>query len=318
MLFRSTDFNKPSMDTIVDSPARWDTNSLQENLYRRLMELTERSGLALTLKRIKFQIEKSETCQKIIQSWPEKKSSEKMDIWKTLIDHASEAIHDVIHICVQCGQCCRKSSPTLFSQDIPLVRSEKIPLHSLVTLRKGEPVSSPFRDEPFYLPEECIKVREKPHTRECIFLDSQTDYCTIYESRPYQCRVQSCWDESGIKLLTSQNAITRAELFNEVDTIIQVIEEHNSRCSFRKLQDVFSKLKKSEGQSIDEVLGLLSYEDHFRNFIGERLKLPSDSLDLFFGRSFSSLVRLFGFRIEDKADGTHILIADEETSQTVS
>lgn len=40
----------------------------------------------------------------------------------------------------------------------------------------------------------------------------------------------------------------------------------------------------------------------------ERLGLPRGVLDLFFGRSFSSMVGLFGFRVESKSGGAKVLL----------
>lgn len=296
-------------------PAKWDSDALITNLYERLDFLASEQGLQLSAKRMRYQVEQDTVCQELIASWPHSDESEKVAIWKKLLRRGVETLQQIVETCVQCGECCRKSSPTLYSQDVELVRSEKIPLTNLVTLRKGEPVVSPFSNTPFYLPEECIKIREKPGTTECVFLGSETDLCSIYDKRPYQCRVQSCWNNSGIKQLTSQSILTRSLLFTGVDTLTEIMDDHDRRCRFELLNEVFDDLKESNGKKVDEVLDILAFENHYRTFMAEKLSLPQDALDLFFGRGFDKFVRLFGFRIENTPDGSHVLLPDGQSAQ---
>ncbi|MBN1656374.1 MAG: YkgJ family cysteine cluster protein [Deltaproteobacteria bacterium] len=301
--------------TIVDTPAKWDRDALRANLLERLVFLASEQELELSEKRVRFQIEQDQSCRELIESWSRSDDTQRIAIWKKLLRRGLESLQDLAKTCVRCGQCCRKSSPTLYLQDLELVRSEKIPLSNLVTLRKGEPVTSPFSQTPFYLPEECIKLREKPGATECIFLDSATDLCLIYQSRPYQCQVQTCWDASGIKELTSQTMLTRNTLFAGLDTLVEIMNDHENRCHFEMLYELFETLKETQGESVEELLDALAFEDHYRNFIAEKLNLPRDSLELFFGRSFSKLARLFGYRVEDRPDGSHVLLPDESLAR---
>jgi len=293
----------------------WDSDALITNLYGRLEFLASEQELQLSEKRVRYQVEQDAVCQELIASWPHTDESKKVAIWKKLLRRGLETLQQIAQTCVQCGDCCRKSSPTLYSQDVELIRTEKIPLSNLVTLRKGEPVISPFSNTPFYLPEECIKIREKPRTTECVFLDSETDLCSIYQSRPHQCRVQVCWDNSGIKQLTSQSILNRSLLFTGVDTLTEIIDDHDRRCRFELLREAFDDLKESNGKKVDEVLDALAFEDHYRSFMAEKLSLPQNALDLFFGRGFTQFVRLFGFRIENAPDGSHILLPDEQSAR---
>jgi Fe-S-cluster containining protein len=303
-------------DTGFEGPGKWDRDALITNLLERLEFLASEQDLQLSEKRVRYQVEHDAVCQELIASWPQTGEAERVAVWKRLLRRGLEALQNIAKVCVRCGQCCRRSSPTLYEQDVELVRTEKIPLSNLVTLRKGEPVISPFSNTPFYLPEECIKIREKPGTTECVFLDSETDLCSIYQNRPHQCRVQACWDNSGIKQLTSQTILTRAMLFSGVDTLTEIMDDHDRRCRFELLCEAFDDLKESNGEKVDEVLDVLAFEDHYRTFMAEKLNLPQDALELFFGRGFSNFLRLFGFRIEDKPDGTRVLLPDEQSAQS--
>jgi Fe-S-cluster containining protein len=214
--------------------------------------------------------------------------------------------------CLLCGDCCRQGSPTLHHADLEILAREVISPKQLVTLRKGEPVYSPYEEKPVYLRQERIKIREKPGTRECIFLDAETSRCRIYPDRPVQCRAQACWDPDPAREIAAQPCLTRRELFCEVDLVLELLEEHDSRCSFDKLEGAFDRLHKSGGEEIAGVIDALAFEDHFREFVAERLNLPKDELELFFGRSFSAMVGLFGFRVEKKPDGTRLILPLEK------
>lgn len=210
--------------------------------------------------------------------------------------------------CILCGECCRQGSPTLHREDLEILSRGAISQDRLVTLRKGEPVYSPYEEKPVYLHEERIKIREKPGTRECVFLDPDTSRCTIYADRPAQCRAQACWDPGPAREIAGEPCLTRRDLLGEVDLLIELLDEHDSKCSFDKLEGAFDRLHKSGGESIDEVIDTLAFEDHFRHFVAERLDLRESALELLFGRSFSDMVGLFGFYVERKPDGTKLLL----------
>ncbi len=297
----------------VRSPATWDLETVQKELVQQLMDAAREEELQLSPRRVNFELQESAKCRELLQQWPDLKAPERVQAWKGLLQSGLDAIRDVTAVCIRCGECCKRGSPTLHVGDLELVRSERIALDQLVTLRKGEPAQLPVTGEAFYLPAECIKLREKPGTKECVFLDASGDRCLIYEHRPAQCRAQACWDPGASQRLAKEMpALTRQQLFEGVDVLGALLEEHERRCSFQKLRDVFDRLQETKGQTMDEVLDAIAFEDHFRTFAAERLSLPVGALDLFFGRSFVDQVRLFGFRVEQEPDGTRVLLPGPE------
>jgi len=210
--------------------------------------------------------------------------------------------------CARCGDCCRRSSPTLMLDDLFLLRTEKLPWNQLVTLRKGEPAFSPHEMKPVYLPAEKIKIREKKNKGGCVFLDQENNLCTIYEDRPQQCRAQECWNPESALAIESEEYLTRKALFAEIEVLLEILDRHDEECSFKKLREGFERIKETKGQNVDGVIEILSRDDHFRDFVPRSLSIPLDILDLVFGRSLASRVGLFGFRIETSRDGTHTLV----------
>ena len=302
---------QPREDSGAGYPASWNEETLLHNWIDYLTALVRDCGTILPIKRIRYQVERSTDYLDIVRRWPRMSDLEKANAWKKLIVSGEKVVRDILPACVQCGDCCRKGSPTLQAEDLEILRQEKIPWDRLITLRRGEPVQSSIAGKPFILEEERIKIREKTGSAECTFLDAETEKCTIYADRPLQCRAQACWDPAEAKQLADQAFLARQELFGEIELLRELIDEHDRRCSFRKLTEAFESLQKSNGESIGEVLSLLAYEDHFRHFLGEKLNIPAQNLDLVFGRSFSALVPLFGFRVVQEGDGSHCLVQDE-------
>lgn len=302
---------KPRESSGAGHPASWNEATVLQNWVEYLDAVVRDSGTILPVKRIRYQVERSAVYMDVIRRWPRMSDPERVDAWKQLIASSEQVMREILPACVQCGDCCRKGSPTLQADDLEILRQERIPWDRLVTLRRGEPVQSAIAGKAFILEEERIKIREKTGSTECTFLDGETEKCAIYADRPLQCRAQACWDPAEARQLADQPFLSRQELFGEVELLRELIDEHDRRCSFRKLSEAFERLEETKGESIGEVLSLLSYEDHFRHFLAEKLNIPAQNLDLVFGRSFSDLVPLFGFHVVHEADGSHCLVQDE-------
>jgi len=104
--------------------------------------------------------------------------------------------------------------------------------------------------------------------------------------------------------------LTRRDLFQGVEILADILAEHDRRCGYEKLRAAFQRLGESKGDTIEEVLDLLGYESHFREFFSEKLSIPPTMLPLVFGRSFGDLVVHFGFRVREGTDGSRILLPD--------
>lgn len=297
-------------DSVSDYPANWTQEELLQRWNALLISILGEDKSNLPLKRAQTQVRQETLYEDVIRRWPKMQPHERLTAWKSLIRLSENALREVLPTCVACGECCRIGSPSLHADDLELLTKGNIPWGNLITLRCGEPVRSPFQQTMLSLSEERIKIREKPGSRECIFLDSETDHCLIYINRPTQCRAQACWDPKAALGLQKTPYLTRSEIFQGVDLLLDLIEEHDRRCSFGKLVQAFDHLRETRGNSIEEVLQLLAYEDHFRRFLGSQLNIPDENLELVFGRSFAELVPLFGFRIIMEPDGSRCLVPE--------
>ena len=301
-----------SSELFINHPSGWDADEFQANWSAFLEELLqEEAGLLVPSRRIRCQIEQTPVFREVVSGWAAIGGPQRLDAWKRLLVAAEEACRVILPACVQCGECCRMGSPTLHREDLPLLQSGKIPWDQLVTLRKGEPARSPFDGRPFILPGERIKLREKEGQSECVFLINDTRGggadCSIYFDRPVQCRAQACWDPIPARETAQMPFLLREHIFEGVDVLLQIISQHESRCGFDSLSGSFEELGRSNGATIDKVLGLLSYEEHFRQFVSEKFNIPPRNMELLLGRSFTRMAPLFGFRVSEEPDGTRLL-----------
>lgn len=295
--------------TEMQSPATWSLETLRKNWSDHLTALARESNIPA--KRLHAQMEQSTEYHEIVRKWDRITGPERLGAWKKMIEGSEKLTTDILPSCVQCGECCRKGSPTLHVDDLELLKEGKIAWESLVTLRKGEPVRSPFEDKLFFLLDERVKIRENPASQQCIFLDGETSLCTIYVDRPVQCRAQTCWSAEEATQLARQPYLTRRDIFRDAEPLTELLGQHDKRCSFGALQAAFNKLEETRGESIREVLDLLEYEGHFRSFLAEQLNIPENMMELTFGRSFEALLPLFGFKAVEEADGAKRLVPDE-------
>ncbi len=295
------------------SPGDWNQEQFIQNLKDRLAQVVGENLSNLPIQRLIVQVEQDSTYQDILKRWSKMDSSERLTAWKTLLDCVAALSQEVLPYCVRCGECCRKSSPTLHLEDLELLQHSRIPWNQLITLRRGEPVHSPFQEEVFFLLDERIKVREDRESQTCVFFDKKENSCLIYENRPLQCRAQACWDDTPARDLAKQPYLTRRDIFSDVDLLVDLMAEHDRRCSFDRLKQAFQELQADRAESISNLLELLGYEEHFRGFLAEQLNIPADTLELIFGRSYADLVPLFGFHVEVEVDGTRRLVADAST-----
>ncbi len=295
----------------AQSPASWNVHALRDNVLDYVQEILRDPENRVPVERVILQLTQDSAFQAVLKTWDTLHGADRVTAWKNVLSLAEHHAREILPSCLQCGECCRKGSPTLHLEDLPLLRKGAIGWNAVYTLRRGEPVRSPFKEDLFFLLDERLKVREKPGTTECLFLDASTNRCTIYANRPLQCRAQACWDPAPAEELAKEPYLTRRDIFKDVELLLDVMAEHDRRCRFDQLAAAFQELEATKGASVDNVLRLLAFEDHFRNFMADKLGIPKDHLELVFGRSFANLVQVFGCRVRIDPDGTRVLVPDE-------
>lgn len=291
----------------AENVRQWGLDELRGRWDRCLEDLTASPGFDMPLKRLRFQAGEDPELARIFSEWPGLDGEAREQAWKDLMEVAARAAAEVFPICVGTGDCCRKGSPSLFEEDLELVKNEEIPWKELVTLRSGERARAPEDGEPFDLPEEHLKIREDPETGACVFYDEEGEKCRIYVNRPLQCRAQACWDpEPGLELM-EEARLSRARLFQEVPVLRDLILEHERRWPFSALREAMGRIESSSGEKVEDALRLLAEEASFRELVEEKMGVPTEVMSFLFGRSYTDLVALFGLQVVREEDGSRVL-----------
>jgi Fe-S-cluster containining protein len=283
---------------------------VRRNWFDHLHALRQAKNNQLPLHRIHAQAVQDSRCRGVLSRWSHMEAAERLAGWRELVKWGERHVDEIIPACVRCGDCCRSGSPTLHLDDLELLRNQRIPWNLLVTLRQGEPVYSPFENRAVVLLDERVKLREKASTRECVLYDDTRGECLVYEHRPVQCRAQACWDPERAREMSKLPYLTRRDLFQDLDLLLELIAEHDRRCSFTRLQEAFRQVAESQGERPEDLVDVLAYEEHFREFLAAQLGIPRDILPLIFGRSFADLLPLFGCRVENDDTGKKHIVPD--------
>ncbi len=209
--------------------------------------------------------------------------------------------------CIRCGECCLRSSPTLQAEDLSALAGGALERKNLMTIRKGEFITDPVDRAVGPAASEWVKVKEKKGSeRGCIFYDGTEKACTIYKDRPLQCVALTCWDTREIMDVLRRPRLTRQDMVHD-GVLLGLMEEHERRCSHAALLDHAVSIVSEGNKALERILDLLKFDHHLRPFVSERLKIPMDEMDFFFGRPLTETIVMFGLKVERQPDGAFFL-----------
>jgi Fe-S-cluster containining protein len=252
--------------------------------------------------------------QELSENWLSWTESYQKREWEALCREMEKAAYATRPYCLRCGDCCRQGSPTLYLEDLPILRQGIIRRLDLLTLRAGEIGFSNVSQDLVLLDEEQVKVKEKPGSRECLFLESGTGLCGIYENRPLQCRVMECWNPDLFYDQKAQKNLTRQELLNPDDSLVPIIESHSKRCSLDDLQKALTRAQRGFADAQEEALDILFFDQHLREYLDREQRISPENQVFLIGRPVSDLIRSFGFCIEEDSGGRLKLVINDQAS----
>lgn len=203
--------------------------------------------------------------------------------------------------CRRCGTCCRKGGPALHREDMELLRSGHIRPAQLITIRKGEAVLFPFRDQPQLNPEEFVKVAGGSGEWTCCFFNRQDASCRIYDRRPLECRLLQCWDTSPLEAIIGRDLLTREDLIPAGEPILQYIADHERTCSCQDLADLLSSLslEAEQNNAIAKLTEMIRKDMACRGRILTEFNIPV-ALELFlFGRPLFTSLGAYGLSVHE-------------------
>ena len=208
--------------------------------------------------------------------------------------------------CKQCGTCCTQGGPALHIQDLALVKSGRIPVSCLITIRKGELVDNPLVGKILPVTVELVKVVGKKSQWECCFYDDKLG-CTVYEDRPYACRVLKCWNTEEILFLIEKDTINRFDILAKDDPHIPLILEHERMCPCDDLGYIQRHLDRLSDEQKYELEQRVRTDLNFRARIARELQLKVSEELFYFGRPLFQLLQPLGVRVTESSAGIRLI-----------
>ena len=199
--------------------------------------------------------------------------------------------------CKRCGQCCLHGGPALHGRDMKLLEDGKIERKHLITYLKGELLKDPVSGSIMPLNEELVKLKTLPGTTTCVFYVQDTSTCAIYARRPAECRAQKCWDPDKLLAMYEVDRLQRRSIVNQAGGLGELMNEHEEKCGRKRIQQLSRKVGSDEAAE-NELLELLKYDEAMRDLVSERIRIPRDDLEFYFGRPVAMILPTFGVKVQ--------------------
>ena len=175
-----------------------------------------------------------------------------------------------------------------------------IPLASLYTIRRGEPVRDNVGGDVLVAAEaDIVKVRDRPDGSGCVFFDAGAAACAVYAHRPLECRVMRCWDTGPIEAIYGRDRLGRRPLLEGIDGLWDLVCDHEKRCSAGRLVDLAERRRgRLGGGRLDgELLEMVRYDEALRGVLVEQGRMAADLLDFVLGRPLAVVLRPLGIEV---------------------
>lgn len=200
--------------------------------------------------------------------------------------------HDTsLPVCRRCGECCRRGGPALHREDLPLVQNGRIPLASLITLRRGETVRDNVTGGLTTLDTEMVRVGPAGETPTCPFF-REPGQCLIHDQSPAECRALFCAAPEALTAMYRTDRVCRLDLLPAGGPGRELVAAHEARCPAGEAVRLCLAARASEGAGRD-LNEMLRFDAALRELCVTRGAVARDELDFHFGRALSLVVAPF-------------------------
>ena len=202
--------------------------------------------------------------------------------------------------CQQCGVCCLRGGPALHQEDLSLVKSGRIPLEHLITIRQGELVYKPGSSTPQPAKCELIKIRGTGKDWQCHYYDAASHQCGIYTQRPLSCRKLQCWNTTEIEALIEEGTISRFDILDAGQPLTKLVREHENVCPCPDMLEVDRRVKSKTLLQAEEYAILVNNDMRYRSAAINKLNLSLKEELFYFGRPLFHLFQQLGVKVTEK------------------
>ncbi len=205
--------------------------------------------------------------------------------------------------CIRCGTCCKKGGPSFHLEDKDLIEKGIILSKYIYTIREGEPAFDNVQGRLLTATTDIIKIKGDKHSWTCIFFDEDDNNCKIYKSRLIECRALKCWNTEALEMIYSKNRLTRKNLLSKNKGLWNLIEDHQARCSYKKIKGFVRKLSTDKkNKAIEGILDIIQYDIHLRPLLAEKAGINPDMIDFLFGRSLTETIKMYNLQVKHKGN----------------
>lgn len=208
--------------------------------------------------------------------------------------------------CRRCGRCCIEGGPALHGPDLETVRSGKIPLSALITLRRGELARNPVSGLLVALTAELVKLKGVGRDWSCCYFDQNEKRCTVYEHRPQACTVLKCWQPEALLAMVEKDTLTRLDILLADDPIRKRIHEHDSRFPCPDMTELLAKAPRISAIAGQVLQKLVNEDLRFRVLVVKEFELKLSDELFYFGRPVFQLLQPLGARLTEDSAGIRL------------
>jgi len=209
--------------------------------------------------------------------------------------------------CIRCGTCCEKGGPGFHQEDRELIDTGVIPSRCLFTIRQSELAYDNVRGCLMPVASDVIKIKDKADTWTCMFFDEPGKRCSIYDSRPRECRALKCWDTRELEEIYAGRRLTRKDLISEVEGLWDLIQGHQQRCDYAKIQNLIKNLAGDlKNNARRELAEIIQYDIEIRELVVSKGGMDAEMLDFLFGRPLTKTLPNYGIKIRQAGRKTII------------
>jgi hypothetical protein len=200
----------------------------------------------------------------------------------------------------------------LHGPDLDLIRSGRLRLDDLITVRRGELAIQPLASGPEPVAQEFLKLAGRGGTWCCTFYDATSNGCNRYEHRPMACGLLDCTDTGPLLAIAGQDLLTRYDCLDRDDPIRALIQEHEQVCPCPDLGTLGRELRHPENvpSLLAGLEAAVACDLHFRERAASSLHLSLGRELFAFGRPLFQLLLVLGVQTCNTPSGIRLTLAD--------
>jgi Fe-S-cluster containining protein len=275
-----------------------------------LAEVLQVSPKSARYQILRRQIETAAGFKEVYDNWNTMPPESRAVAWRRLMTASRNQLLELGDNCVRCGECCAMGSPTLLSGDLGLFQREVLGWNDVYTLRAGEKATN-REGEVTALPEERLKVREVPGSRQCWFYLAANQTCRIYADRPEQCRRQNCWGEPPPPA-APEELLQRRHLLMAVPEVWDLVQEHQARCDCAQVARRLAEVGAGDEAAGDALFEALHFDHYLRRLLLDEWELTPEATEFLLGRPLSEFLETLGVNVNLTPEGVFSLSPRQE------